>query len=467
MSSRKVLLILVITNVLTAMGITNVVPLVGNLNQIFGVSQAFGIWIITIFMLSYAVGMVIVGSISDAVGRKPVYVSSMGLFTIGLLVSGLTSNFSLVLLGRFLQGVGASGILPVSQSIAYEFFGENKGMAMGGISAAFGIGVVGAINLGGAIYSLLGWRAIFLISFGLSAIGLILTFFLPETIKSKNKLNIDFFGVISFGVTVTAFMLIFKNLSGNSLLSSAVLPFLVLASVAALVFVIQENRAKDPAIDTVFFRRPAFSLTIMIAILAGIGMFIFQTMLPSFAQVLLGYSVSTASYSINALAATMIIFSAISGRGSDEIGPEKLLLFSVIATAGAFFLLANFAQGEISYYLITALAGAGLGSLITPINYIAIREAGQGNEGVASGMASLSRTTGGIVGPTVAGYILSQANYSGLFAVENILNAYSTLFRFGFWVLIVATLATLPLFVRKFLEKRTSKSVKNKKEMLS
>ncbi len=444
MNSKKVLLILIVTNVLTAMGITNVVPLIGNLNEIFNVSQAFGIWIITIFMLSYTVGMVIVGGISDAVGRKPVYITSMALFTFGLLLSGLTQNFSLVLVGRFLQGVGASGVLPVSQSIAYEFFGEKKGLAMGGISAAFGIGAVLAINLAGAIYSVMGWQAIFLVIFGLSSVGLGLTLFLPETIKTKKKLHIDTFGVTSFGLAVVSFMLVFKNLSGDSsVLSPAVMPFIVLASIAGIFFWFNEKRCKNPAVDPNFFKKPAFSSTVMVALLAGIGMFLFQTMLPNFAQILLGYSVSTASYSINAMAATMIIFSAISGQGSDVVGPEKLLFLSVVTTGSAFYLLANFASGEVSYYLITALAGVGLGSLITPINYIAMREAGSGNEGVASGIASLSRTAGGIVGPTVAGYILSQADYSGLFAVENILNAYSNLFTFGFWVLVIAFVATV------------------------
>ncbi|KXA99568.1 hypothetical protein AKJ40_02830 [candidate division MSBL1 archaeon SCGC-AAA259M10] len=274
---------------------------------------------------------------------------------------------------------------------------------------------------------------------------MLISIFLPETVRERKDLHLDFFGVLTFGVIIASFMLIFKNLSSNALLSSAVFPFLLALSAAAVFFILNEKRLDHPAVDLSFFSRPEFSAAILVGILGGVGMFLFQTMIPSFAQVSLGYSVSTASYSINAMAVTMIIFSAVSGRGCDRLGPEKLMLFSVVVTAVACYLTANFVGGEISYYLTIALAGVGLGSLITPINYIAMRGAGKGSEGVGSGMASLSRTAGGVVGPTVAGFIISQASLSGLSAMENLLNAYSKVFMFGFWVCIAAAFITVAL----------------------
>jgi len=75
----KTAFVLVVTNFLSAMGITVVVPFIGNTQAIFGVDPAYGIWIVTAFMLSYCVGMGFVGRLSDAVGRRPVYIGAMGL----------------------------------------------------------------------------------------------------------------------------------------------------------------------------------------------------------------------------------------------------------------------------------------------------------------------------------------------------------------------------------------------------
>ncbi|HEX32182.1 MAG TPA: MFS transporter, partial [Candidatus Acetothermia bacterium] len=77
MHEKRTLFALIATNFLTAMGITIVVPFISNMDGIFGVDPGYGIWIITMFMLSYSMGMAIIGRLSDSVGRRPVYVTSL------------------------------------------------------------------------------------------------------------------------------------------------------------------------------------------------------------------------------------------------------------------------------------------------------------------------------------------------------------------------------------------------------
>ncbi len=436
MHSKKALLALIATNFLSAMGITIVVPFIGNVQAIFGVNPAYGIWIITMFMLSYCMGMALIGRLSDAVGRRPVYITSMGVFTAGLLLSAIAPSFEWVLAGRFLQGIGASGSLPIAQTIAYERFGDRKGLVMGGISAAFGIGVVAAINLGGGIYAALGWRAVFFITCGLAAVGFVISSLLPETARVRRRMSLDIGGIASFGTATAAFMFLFKGLAEEPFVSWAVLPYFITFVAAVIAFTIIERRVDEPAIDLKLFKNRVFFLVIVTSVLGGIGMFIFQTFLPSFAQVLLGYTVAQAAYSIDVMAAFMILSAGLTGAASDRFGPEKALVFSLVTTAIAFYLITALPNPTLAYYLASAIAGLGLGSLMTPINVIGMREGGIGREGVSSGIVSLARTTGGIIGPTIAGFILARTDFSSLFALTNILNAYTHIYRFGFWALI-------------------------------
>lgn len=179
-------------------------------------------------------------------------------------------------------------------------------------------------------------------------------------------------------------------------------------------------------------------------------MFVFQTFLPSFAQISLGYTVAQASYSINVMAATMILAAGVTGALSDRFGPEKALTFSLATTTLGFFLITTISQPWLAYYLGSAVAGAGLGSLMTPINVIGMREGGAGREGVTSGIVSLSRTLGGIIGPTIAGFVLAQTDFSSLFAIDNLLRAYERVYRFGMWVGLIGFAFALALLIHSF-----------------
>ena len=177
-------------------------------------------------------------------------------------------------------------------------------------------------------------------------------------------------------------------------------------------------------------------------------MFVFQTFLPSFAQISLGYTVAQASYSINLMAATMIVAAGVTGALSDRFGPEKALAFSLTTMTLGFLLITTLCHPTWAYYVGSAVAGAGLGSLMTPINVIGMREGGEGREGVSSGIVSLSRTLGGIIGPTIAGFVLSQTDFSSLFALSNLIRAYARIYRFGMWVGVIGFGFALILLIR-------------------
>ncbi len=446
MKTKNVLMALVFTNLLSAMGITIVVPLVGATEKIFNVSPSYGVWIITAFMLTYSVGMPLIGRISDSIGRRRIYIFSMGLFAIGLLVGALSPDFNVMIVGRLIQGLGASGILPISKAMAFELFKDKKGRAIGGISAAFGIGTVLAINLGGFLYSMFGWRSMFYVPFALAVIGFFMTFGLPESLGSRKKLRIDVTGLLSVTVAITFFMLLVRKLSNNPIFSVQALPYLVITLISLAIFIFSETVSKDPIVEVRIFKNIGFSGIILAALLGGIGMFIMETLLPGYARPLLGYTVSQAAYSINAMAAVMIIFSGLSGMWSDRYGGERILFFGMAILAGSLYLLSAFSHGPFGYYLFTMLAGVGLGTIMTPLNYVGIKEGGTENAGTSSGMVSLFRTLGGIVGPTVAGMMLSQSGNSS--AAKGVLAAYSHIFLFGFLALVAATVVSFAILIK-------------------
>ena len=88
---------------------------------------------------------------------------------------------------------------------------------------------------------------------------------------------------------------------------------------------------------------------------------------------------------------------------------------------------------------------------MTPIN-VNRHARGRGKAAKASrrGSFSLSRTLGGIVGPTIAGFVLAQTDFTSLFALDNLLRAYGRVYRFGMWVGLIGCGFALALLIRSF-----------------
>src|SRR5436305_4344983 len=75
-------------------------------------------WVITSFLIANAVIIPISGWLADVIGRKRYYMISVALFTIASLVCGISSNLTMLVIARIVQGIGGGGLTPVEQSMS-------------------------------------------------------------------------------------------------------------------------------------------------------------------------------------------------------------------------------------------------------------------------------------------------------------------------------------------------------------
>ena len=145
--------------------------------------------VIGLFLLGNAFGQLFFGPLSDTFGRKPVIVAGLSLFLIGCAVSVFAESFSMLLLGRVLQGVGASGPRTVTMSMVRDLYsGRSMAQIMSISMSIFILVPMLAPALGQAIMLLMGWRYIFgsFILFGV--LGLLwLLLRQPETLADSNR----------------------------------------------------------------------------------------------------------------------------------------------------------------------------------------------------------------------------------------------------------------------------------------
>ena len=105
---------------LVAMSIDTMLPALSDIGKDLAVQRGNNTQlIISLFILGIAVGQMIYGPLSDAIGRKPTVYAGFSLFMIGCLLSLLAVNFAMMLAGRIIQGLGlfSGRVLPLPCSI--------------------------------------------------------------------------------------------------------------------------------------------------------------------------------------------------------------------------------------------------------------------------------------------------------------------------------------------------------------
>ncbi|KAI9015616.1 major facilitator superfamily domain-containing protein [Hyaloraphidium curvatum] len=138
---------------------------------------------VTVFTLSLAVFPLLWGVLSDWLGRKPMYLASLGSFAVGSLLCGLSVNIGMLVAFRVMQGAGSAAMLSIGAGTITDVFPQSqRGAAMALLSIGPLVGPSIAGPLGGVMTQFAGWRSVFYLSAGLGfAILAAITAFLPET----------------------------------------------------------------------------------------------------------------------------------------------------------------------------------------------------------------------------------------------------------------------------------------------
>lgn len=162
-------------------------------------------YVITVFFAGMALGQLVFGPMSDAVGRRPAIIAGLFVFAAGSLLSLYAADYSQMLLGRLLQGFGAAGPRIVSIALVRDSFrGREMARVMSFVMTVFILVPVFAPAVGQGILLIADWRTIFGLFLAL-AFGIGVWFWArqPETLApahrssfSLSRLAFDTLGVL-------------------------------------------------------------------------------------------------------------------------------------------------------------------------------------------------------------------------------------------------------------------------------
>lgn len=126
--------------------------------------------IISGFLLGYTVVLPLLGRLSDAVGRAPVFVGCLIIFGVGSLVTATSHDLGVLVAGRAMQGLGGGGLVPVTLAlVAAQWPPESRGLPLGVVGAVQELGSVIGPLYGAAVASAATWRTIFWVNLPVAA----------------------------------------------------------------------------------------------------------------------------------------------------------------------------------------------------------------------------------------------------------------------------------------------------------
>ncbi|RME45953.1 MAG: MFS transporter, partial [Caldilineae bacterium] len=273
---NQILGVLFVGVLMGALDIAIVGPALPAIRRSFAVDDRALAWVFTSYVLFNLIGTMVMAKLSDAFGRRAIYVLDVLIFAVGSLVVALSPAFWVVLVGRAVQGFGAGGIFPVASAVIGDTFPpEKRGSALGLIGAVFGLAFLIGPVVGGVILRFWGWHWLFLINLPIAAMVIAAAWRLLPAAGRAERLPCDWGGMVTLSLLLAALTYGLNRLDttniGASLASVGVWPFLLGAVLFFFLFVRMERGAGDPVLRLSLFRSRQVRLAAGLAWGSGLG----------------------------------------------------------------------------------------------------------------------------------------------------------------------------------------------------
>ncbi|GAA4861401.1 MFS transporter [Actinomycetospora straminea] len=400
---RTILAAMTVANAMILVDQTAVPLALPDIAQDFGVSSTLVQWVLTASLLPLAGLLVLGGRLGDLFGRRRVFLLGSVVFAGASAVGGLAPDFPVLLAARVCQGAGGALMLPATVAILSDAFEpRERGRAlgtMGGVAAT--AGALGP-TIGGLLTSGVSWRAVLLINLPLLVVTLWATLrAVPPDGPRRTGVHVDLVGATLLGLVLVGLVFGFAQTTTDGWTAPDVVVSLVVAVVAAVLFVWWERRTADPLLDLHLLRssRDYRGATISQG-LAGMAEMGLGLILPLALVLNLQMDPALAGLALLATTVPMVVIAPLVGRWYDAAGgrPPLVVGFGLLAVSGV--LLALGMPQNAFWWLLPGLVvyGIGLAVVLTVNDPVGLDTVPEHAHGQASGVSATAEQGGGAIG---------------------------------------------------------------------
>lgn len=402
---------ILIVLVMTVLDVTLVNVALPVMAEKFNISDSNAVWIVTIYQLAITMLLLPLSSVGDLYSYRRNFLIGVAVFTFSSALCAVSTGFSMILISRMFQGIGAACVMSVNIALTRLIYPRDilgRGLALNAMVIA--IATAAGPTIAGCILSVASWHWLFLINvpFGIAAffIGRKL---LPSNPPKEHKVKFDWLSgienVIVFGLIFYAF--------GNFARKGDILTNSCLIAIGLFigVFYVRRQLDKDePMLPVDLFRIRLYTLSIATSICSFIAQNLAMISLPFLFFNSLGFSEITTGLLMTPWPLATMIVSPIAAKFVEKHNPgitaaAGMGLYAIGITM--MLLLPHSGVSELNIAWRMALCGIGFGLFQTPNNIVMVIATPLKRTGGAGGMQSTARLVGQTVGATLVTLIFA------------------------------------------------------------
>lgn len=377
-----------------------------------GASQSQVLWMINIYAISLAGLLLPLGAVGDRWGRKQVLLIGLAVFGLANIASALATSTEVMLAARFLSGVGAAMIMPVTLSVITSVFpDEERSKAIGVWTGVAGAGGILGMFLSAVLVDFLSWRWLFALPVVLVVISAVMATRAVPSSRKRSPHRFDTLGSILSLLAVMGASFALHEGPVIGWTTPETLVALALGIGAFFGFIIWELRHPEPLLDIRLFRKRSLtSGSVSLVTWFGVQAGVFIVLYPFF-QAVLGWSGLLATVGLMPMALLMMTFSGVAPLISARIGPKATIASGVFlggAGLALMGLLVSVDGGYLSVLPGMVTMGIGMGLAMAPSTEAITTSLPREQQGVASALNDLTRELGTSLGVALLGAVFAS-----------------------------------------------------------
>jgi EmrB/QacA subfamily drug resistance transporter len=369
-------------------------------------------WVTTAYLITSTIATPIYGKLSDIFGRRPLFIIAIIIFLAGSVAAGFADSMYQLAIFRALQGLGAGGLMALPLAIMGDILAPRERakyqgyfLAVFGISSVIGPLIGGLLSGTPEILFVTGWRWVFLINLpiGVIALAIVLRFLhIPHT---RRKVRIDWWGAATVVIALVPLLLVAEKGREWGWDSGYAIACYIVGALGIAAFIVSEKLMGDDAlIPLKLFKNSTFSMSTVLGVLVGFGMFGAMMTIPLYLQLVEGATPTESGFLMLPMILGLMIASIVSGQVIARTGKYSLFpkLGTLLMAGGFFWLTFLTADKPVIWIMIGMfLIGLGLGQMMQTLTLASQNSVGPRDIGVATSSSTFFRQIGGTLGVAV------------------------------------------------------------------
>lgn len=370
-------------------------------------------WVVNGYVLAWAVLMVTCGRLADMFGRRKIFFAGLAVFGAASLAGALAYDSAMLITSRVVQGAGAALLWPAILGIVYSSVSEEqKGLAVGLILGAAGVGNAAGPLLGGFLTELFSWRAVLFFNIPLAVIaGLITYFAVKEKGTGESGRKIDYIGIVTVSLSLVSLLYAVNQSTSWGWTSGKTLALLVLFVVFLAIFILYERRTSDALIPEDVMNNKRFMVSGAMMPLAIPAFFSILLFIPQYLEKFYGYTPVDSGAALVPMLLVFALTAPVSGTVYNRLGP-RLSIFTgmaLLCVGTVLILLFGFGISYAGMVPGLVLFGIGVGFSIPSITTAAVGAVDEARASLAGGIIYMFELAGGALGLAVITTIFTDA----------------------------------------------------------